>query len=154
MERQYFLHPNRFPGNADGPFYTTGHNCLGVTKFHCMMADCLQCEAPEHEAPELLAPLNDDNLNTYFIRQPTTQEETERACNALRVCCVAALRYGGTDRGIIQRLGNSPEYCDYIIDELGSLKLTVGNDGELLPFARSRIDAIIHENRKRNSNGG
>jgi len=149
MEPYYFRHPNRFPGNADGPFYTTGHECVGVTEFGGMMADCLQCQAPEHEAPDLLAPVNEENLNTYFVRQPATQEEMERACNAICVCCVAALRYGGQDRKIIERLGNSPEFCDFIIDEAGSLRLTVGNDGELLQFARS----IIDENRNRNTNG-
>ena len=84
-----------------GPFYTTG--------------DCLACDAPEHEAPELLAPLSDDNYDTYFVRQPTTPDEVERACRALEVCCVAALRYGGTDPEIIRRLGNDSDYCDRLL---------------------------------------
>lgn len=92
---------HRFRKNVPGPFYTTG--------------DCLACDAPEHEAPDLLAPLTGDNYDTYFVRQPTTPEEVERACRALEVCCVAALRYGGTDPNIIRRLGNEPDYCDRLL---------------------------------------
>ena len=84
-----------------GPFYTTG--------------DCMACDAPEHEAPDLLAPLTGNNSDTYFVRQPSTPDEVERACRALEVCCVAALRYGGTDPNIIRRLGNEPDYCDRLL---------------------------------------
>ena len=93
--------PTRFEKNAVGDFYTTG--------------ECLACDAPESEARDLLAPLEDDNFDTYFVRQPETAEEIERACRALEVCCVAALRYGGTDPKIIRRLGNDPEYCDHLL---------------------------------------
>ena len=96
---QYTRH--RFRKNVPGPFYTTG--------------DCLACDTPEHEAPDLLAPLTGDNLDTYFVRQPTTPDEVERACRALEVCCVLALRYGGTDPDIIRRLGNEPDYCDRLL---------------------------------------
>ena len=92
---------HRFRKNVPGPFYTTG--------------DCLACDAPEQEAPDLLAPLTGDNLDTYFVRQPTTPDEIERACRALEVCCLVALRYGGTDPKIIRRLGNEPDYCDRLL---------------------------------------
>ena len=96
---QYTRH--RFRKNVPGPFYTTG--------------DCLACDAPEYEAPDLLAPLSGDNYDTYFVRQPATPDEVERACRALEVCCVAALRYGGADPSIIRRLGNEPDYCDRLL---------------------------------------
>jgi hypothetical protein len=91
-------HP-RFPKNVSGPFYTTGA--------------CLACGAPETEAHDLLAPLTDDNYDTYFVRQPSTAEQVERACRAAEVCCLSALRYGGHDPPILRRLGNRPEYCDH-----------------------------------------
>jgi hypothetical protein len=92
---------NRLEKNVPGPFYTNG--------------DCLACAAPESEAPELLASLEGDNYDTYFVRQPKTQREIERACRAIEVCCVAALRYGGSDPKIIRRLGNDPLYCDHLL---------------------------------------
>jgi hypothetical protein len=96
-------HPKRCPLNAPGPFYTMGQ--------------CLACEAPEAEAPDLLAPLTGGNCTTYFARQPETPDEVERACRAIRVCCVMDLRYGGTDRAIIERLGNDPLACDHVIQD-------------------------------------
>lgn len=106
----------RFEKNASGDFYTTG--------------ECLACDAPEFEAPDLLAPLDDKNSDTYFVKQPKTMEEIERACRAIEVCCVEALRYGGTDPKIIRRLGNNPIYCDNLLsgglvprsDKLAELK--------------------------------
>jgi hypothetical protein len=90
----------RDPRNAPGPFYA-------VEKL------CLSCGLPEGEAPDLLANLNDTNGDTYFVKQPTTAEEIERACSALDVCCVKALRYAGDDPAIIQRLQKwSAECCD------------------------------------------
>ena len=101
-------HPRRCPLNVTGPFYTCG--------------DCLACEAPECEASDLLAPLGPGNgtsynCTTYFVRQPRTAAEIERACSAAEVCCVADLRYGGTDPRIITRLGNDPLYCDHLLSD-------------------------------------
>ena len=95
--------PTRFEKNVPGDFYTTG--------------ECLACDAPESEARDLLAPLGNGNYDTYFIKQPETPEEIERACCALQVCCVAALRYSGKNPEIIKRLGNNPEYCDYLLSD-------------------------------------
>ena len=125
------LHPRRFAKNADGPFYSTGEPHMG---------DCLSCGIPETEAPDLLARLDDDNLDTYFVRQPTTPEEVEAACWALEVCCVSALRYGDTDVDIIKRLGNDPKYCDYILDDGGNLKWTVDTPGFLGRFVTRLIN--------------
>jgi uncharacterized protein (TIGR02996 family) len=96
-------HPSRCPLTVAGPFYTCG--------------TCLACEAPEAEAPDLLAPLGSGNYTTYFVRQPETAGEIERACGAAKVCCMSDLRYGGTDPRIIAQLGNSPEFCDNLLSE-------------------------------------
>ena len=93
--------PVRVERNAPGPFYTTG--------------GCTACGAPEAEAPDLLAPLTNENYETYFVRQPDTPEEIERACRAIEVCCLSALRYGGTDAAVIRRLGNRLEFCDHVL---------------------------------------
>ena len=96
-----FAHPRRHPLNVPGPFYTCG--------------GCLACEAPEVEAPELLAPLRDGNYITHFVRQPRTTPELDAARRAILVCCVNDLRYGGTDPRVIAMLGNHPDTCDYLV---------------------------------------
>lgn len=152
MESDDFHYPRRFPLNAPGPFYTTGGQRSSSNQpsaERVWTGDCLSCEAPEAEAPELLAPLDDNNSDTYFLRQPSTPEEVQHACWALGVCCVAALRYGGQDRSIIRRLGNDPELCDYIEMSDGTLRLTVGPDGELLPFAQRIRDEERRRRRKK-----
>lgn len=142
MTADFFLHPLRFPKNVDGPFYTLGkcdRICGAPTELSNWCGSCLACEAPETEAPDLLAPLGDSNRDTYFVRQPRSLEEIECACRAIEVCCVAALRYGGKDRTIIQRLHNNPEFCDYCIDRNGSLWLTVRKNGDLSHAAEKII---------------
>jgi hypothetical protein len=114
MSDDYYHHPNRFHKNVPGPFYTTGTKEMG---------DCLSCDLPEGEAPDLLAELNDSNLDTYFVKQPETPDEIQRACSAIRVCCVAALRYGGKDAEIIKNLGNRPEHSDYFVNWRGRVVL-------------------------------
>ena len=105
----------RFPKNVEGDFYTTGTIALDGE----WMGDCLWCGLPEMEASDLLAPLDNDNLDTYFVRQPISPEEIERALSALEVCCVNALRYGGKDKNILKRLDSS--LCDYKINKLGKV---------------------------------
>jgi hypothetical protein len=71
---------------------------------------CITCLAPEHEAPGLMGFLRDPkpgsngNSHCYFARQPTNSDETYRAIRALWAGCCGALRYGGSDPEIIQRL--------------------------------------------------
>ena len=106
MQKVYYIHPKRFPKNVDGPFYTVGDQ----DKDGIWCGDCLSCGTPELEAPSLLAPLTDENGDTYFFKQPETEEEIEMACNAINSCCVSALRYGGNDPNVLARL--SKEDCD------------------------------------------
>lgn len=62
---------------------------------------------------ELLAPLTDENLITYSVRQPTTAIEIEHACRAADICGVSSIRYAASDAAILARLGNDPQYCDH-----------------------------------------
>jgi hypothetical protein len=75
----------------------------------------MACGVPEVEAPELFAPLEGENYDTYFVRQPAAPAEVERACRAAEACCVNAVRYGGRDTAIIRRLGNTSQYCDHVL---------------------------------------
>jgi len=77
---------------------------------------------PEREAPDLLANLEQTNGDTYFVKQPQTKDEIQRACRAMLVCCTDALRYGGTDPEIIRSIGkHAKRSCDHLVDEIGSV---------------------------------
>jgi hypothetical protein len=152
MNDTVFQHPNRFPKNASGPFYTTGFPSTEPDENgNCEWGgNCLWCGQPEAEAPELFFPFDDKSYtDTYFVRQPETPEETEQAIMAAKVCCVFAVRYGGQDLSIIRRLDNDPELCDYISVE-GELRLTVADDGEFLPFAAKIVKKNRAEWRRQN----
>jgi len=105
---------DRFHKNVAGDFYTDG--------------SCLACELPEMEAPELLAKLDDDNFDTYFIKQPETEAELEKAISACEICCTNALRYSGKDSRILKRLGE--EFCDYKILPNGDI--VKNKDGKII----------------------
>jgi hypothetical protein len=106
---EYYHHPERDPRDVPGPFYTR--------------EQCLACASPQGCAPTLLSKLASNDLDTFFVRQPETAEEVEQACAAILICCVSDLRYGGQDPAIIARLGNTPEYSDFLIDESGRVYL-------------------------------
>ena len=88
-----------------GDFYACGGN-----------QGCMSCGLPEHVAPDLLAKWDDTNTaaETFFVKQPASADEVERACDAIEVCCIGALRYGGTDPRIIARISrDKPDCCDH-----------------------------------------
>jgi hypothetical protein len=77
------------PGSAPGPFWVE-EGC------------CAFCEAPLVEAPELME--FDERPHCRFRRQPQTEEELEHAIRAVQVCCTGAVRYGGDDKEILDRI--------------------------------------------------
>ena len=96
---------NRLTKNVRGDFYATG--------------ECLACDLPESEAPNLISKLTDENYDTYFVKEPITPKEISEACDAIEICCVNALRYGGKNKDIINRL--YLEVCDYKINKNGEV---------------------------------
>ena len=91
--------------NVLGDWYTTG--------------ECLACGAPESVAPALFAPLTDSNFTTYFIQQPRTPADVALACRAARVCCTAAVRYGGREPAVLELLQDLPECTDHVLTKEG-----------------------------------
>ena len=89
---------DRYPLNAEGPFYVED-------------GECLACMAPEYEASELMG-YDSDKAHCYFKRQPNTPEELEHAINAVACSEVGALRYGGDDDYILERLMPYSYACD------------------------------------------
>ena len=100
----------RFPKNISGDFYTTGEKDKNDQWSGC----CLACGLPEDVAPSLFAPLDDENYDTYFVRQPKTPDEVAQAIVASEVCCVEAVRYGGREKEIIRKM--NPRLTDFILD--------------------------------------
>jgi hypothetical protein len=92
----------RTPLNVEGDFYVEKDTCLA-------------CMAPEYSAPDLMG--YDHETGCYFKKQPGTDEELERAIEAVEVSCIAALRYCGNNLKIIQKLRrvkaiDGEERCD------------------------------------------
>ncbi|MBX3257457.1 MAG: ferredoxin [Chitinophagaceae bacterium] len=92
----------RYPENSKGDFYVED----GV---------CTSCGAPEAEAPDLIEHSKFEYGHCYFKKQPETDDEIERAINAIAVSCISGLRYSGTDEKILKRLYEigEGEQCDH-----------------------------------------
>ena len=91
FKKSKYKTPDRYPENSQGDFYVEN----GV---------CTACGAPEAEAPDLIEHSKIEYGHCYFKKQPKTEDEIERAINAIAVSCIAGLRYGGTDEKILKRL--------------------------------------------------
>jgi hypothetical protein len=104
-----------YPKNAPGDFYVENNHCI-------------TCEAPYHEAPDLMAHDEGDYPHCYFKKQPETPAEVERAIMACCVSCVVAVRYAGKNPKILKRfqeLGGE-ESCDVLSpDRYKALPLTL-----------------------------
>jgi hypothetical protein len=116
----------RHPLNAAGDFYVVDGWCIA-------------CEAPEREAPDLMGHecAERPGYQCFFRRQPGTPEELERAVSALLVGCCGAVRYGGMDRVIIERLGNNPLSSDYVVRN--GLVLPADTTPEAVPGAGADV---------------
>jgi hypothetical protein len=94
----------RYPKNAPGDFYVED-GC------------CITCEAPYHEAPDLIA--HDEEAeypHCYFKRQPETPDEVERAISACVLSCTCAVRYAGNNPKILKKFMecDSASSCDVL----------------------------------------
>jgi hypothetical protein len=124
-----------YPKNAPGPFYVEDGSCV-------------ICEAPYHEAPDMMAHDEEGGGHCYFRRQPETPEEVERAISACCVSCVSAVRYSGNDPEILRRFREVGRIgaCDVLVTEWH--KPVVHDKGwesltlkEKLESARQAVDA-------------
>ncbi len=106
--------------NAPGDFYVECDSCIA-------------CTAPYLEASDLMNGPEDDTscYECYFKRQPVTEEEIERACDAIMVSCTEAVRYSGSDRSILKRLYDRSSYGS--VDLLPS-----GVESEISDFVRKK----------------
>lgn len=98
------MHPEkRHPEEVPGDFYV-----------QCEI--CLACEIPCDEAPDLMGrPYSSEKHHgCFFLKQPATPDEIDRACNAVSHSCIEAVRYTGNDAAILQKLYDLGAYisCD------------------------------------------
>jgi hypothetical protein len=109
----YFINPERAKENVEGPFYTIdiGRDC--------------GCGLPEAEAPELIRMTKDRRYQSYFYKQPLTEIEIDHAIEAVNICQIHDIRYGGKDPGIIKRIESGQS--DYIITKKGKVILNEKN---------------------------
>lgn len=126
----------RFLGNAEGDFYAE-------------YGACTSCGAPQAEAPDLIDHSEKEYSHCFFKKQPQTDDELDRAINALLVSCVSGIRYGGKDEKILKRLyemGCAAE-CDY--KPIGKYKVIIWDkvtfkfDGSLAEIVKIIQDALI-----------
>ena len=85
--------------------------------FYVRQTCCMSCGVPQAIAPELVG-WRDQNreLNCYWIKQPETADELDRAIEILDTQDVGCHRYSGTDPTILKRC--PPEYCDHPRSEM------------------------------------
>ena len=124
MTQKWYKHPKRHPKNIDGPFYSLTDGDLN-DKENCH-SSCLDCDLPQGEARKLIKPLEGQDGDTYFIKQPETPEEVISAIHSTELCCFQAIRYGGDDPNIIKRMDS--DLCDFYINEYGEVCLKQINE--------------------------
>ena len=59
---------------------------------------CIQCCAPQTEAPDLM---DNDDTSCYFSKQPRTPDEVDRAIKAVCVSCCGAVRYVAEEHTVV-----------------------------------------------------
>lgn len=94
----------RHPLNTEGDFYVLDRSCI-------------ECQAPEREAPDLMGHDCPERpgYQCFFQKQPATNDELERAIHAVAVGCCGSVRYGGTDPFVLRRLQElrAEDACDF-----------------------------------------
>jgi len=77
---------------------------------------CFSCGVPQSIAPELVGWKDEaELLSCYWIRQPSTPEEVDRAIKILHTQEIGCHRYAGKDRAMLKRL--PAEQCDHLHPE-------------------------------------
>ncbi len=104
--------PDKYPENTQGDFYVKNQACIA-------------CGAPESVAPDLIEHSKKEYGHCYFKKQPQTQDEINRAIEAIAVSCISGLRYGGKDEKILKRLYEigEAEQCDH--KPIGIYKMSI-----------------------------
>lgn len=110
MERDESL-PVAVPIDAD-----RSHTESVAGDFYVQASCCTSCGVREAVAPDLVGWTNEANPQCYWIKQPRTSDELDRAIKLIHSQELGCHRYSGADPAILRRL--PAEDCDHIRPDL------------------------------------
>lgn len=84
--------------------------------FYVQAQCCISCGVPQAVAPDLVGWTNEAYPQCYWIKQPQTSDELDRAIKIIHSQELGCHRYSGTDQAILRRL--PAEDCDHIRPDL------------------------------------
>lgn len=84
--------------------------------FYVQAQCCTSCGVPQAVAPDLVGWTNDAYPQCYWIKQPQTSDELDRAIKLIHSQELGCHRYSGTDQAILRRL--PAEDCDHLRPDL------------------------------------
>ena len=80
--------------------------------FYVQDTCCMSCGVPQSIGPDLVGWTNENLTQCYWIKQPETADELDRAIEIVHTQELGCHRYSGNDPAILQRL--PAEDCDQI----------------------------------------
>jgi len=84
--------------------------------FYVQNTCCTSCGVPQSVAPDLVGWTNENLTQCYWIKQPQTVDELDRAVKIFHTQELGCHRYAGKDPAILRRL--PAEDCDHIRPDL------------------------------------
>lgn len=107
--------PPRYDWNAMS-LESTADAQGSMREFYVDSECCMACGVPQAVAPDLVGWTDESTTFCYWIKQPHTADEIDRAVRVLNSQELGCHRYSGTDPQILRRL--DPEDCDYFRPDL------------------------------------
>jgi hypothetical protein len=77
---------------------------------------CFSCGVPQAIAPDLVGWTNESLEQCYWVKQPQTADEIDRAIRIIHEQEIGCHRYSGSDGTILRRL--PAEQCDHVRPDL------------------------------------
>jgi hypothetical protein len=87
-----------------------------IGDFYVEETCCMSCGVPQEIAPDLVGWTNEDLQQCYWVKQPQTADELDRAIQIIHAQEIGCHRYSGSDRAILRRL--PAEHCDHYRPDL------------------------------------
>ena len=113
--------------------------------FYVQEGCCTSCGVPQSIAPELVGWTDEKLPSCYWIRQPETAVEVDRAIKIIHTQELGCHRYSGEDPAILERLPR--EECDLFSPEMAfSQRASFGPSDvplKLSLFASQEADGVL-----------